>query len=105
MKGSWFAVTVGDLCEAFASVHAGNQVKDDACVQIMLWERELNRLQCSEAALFNNFDTPTMFNKAVEKAQSLGCHLFSDRASTRLVVTKAGEQPMSKFVQSLKKGI
>jgi hypothetical protein len=72
---------------------------------MMLWERELNRLQCTTAALFNNFDTPTMFDKAVEKAQSLGCELFSDRASTRLVVTEAGEQQMSKFIKSLKQKI
>lgn len=76
-----------------------------ACVQMMLWEKELNRLQCSAAALFNDFDTPTMFEKAVEKAKALGCHLFSDGASKRLVVDSDGEQAVRKHVKAMKQGL
>lgn len=76
-----------------------------ACVQMILWEKELNRLQCSAAALFTDFDTPAMFDSAVEKARSLGCHLFSDSAGKRLVVTEDGQQPVRKYIQAMKQGI
>lgn len=72
-----------------------------------LWEKELNRLQCSAAALFTDFDTPTMFDKVVEKAKSLEYHLFSDGTGKekRLVVHEDGEQPVRKYIQALKQGL
>lgn len=70
-----------------------------------LWEKELHRLQCSSAALFTDFETSGMFEKAVEKAKTLECHLFSDIAAKRLVVTEEGEQHVRKHIKAMKQGL
>lgn len=70
-----------------------------------LWERELNRLHCTAAILFNDFDTPSMFAKAVEKAKASAAHLFSDSASKKLVVSEVGEQAVRKHIKEMKQSL
>ena len=74
-------------------------------LQMTMWERDLNRMQYSAAVLFNDFDTPSMFVKAVEKAKTLDCHLFSDNTSKKLVVSEAGQQAVQKHIKAMKQSL
>lgn len=71
--------------------------------QIVLWERELNRLDCQPAALLTNFETEPMFEAAVKKAGELGGMLHCDASPQRLVVAASIADEMHSYIESLRK--
>lgn len=71
--------------------------------QIILWERELNRLSCTPAALFTGFDTDGIFDAAVKKAQELEGVLHCDPTSQRLVAAGTVADELQRHIEMLRK--
>lgn len=71
--------------------------------QIILWERELNRLSCTSATMFSSFDTEGIFNAAVKKAQEFGGMLYSDSTSQRLIAAGTVIDELQRYIEGLRK--
>lgn len=57
--------------------------------QLLLWERELQRLRVAPAVLYEAFDSAAMFEAAAERARELGALLLRTETPQRLVVAAA----------------
>lgn len=71
--------------------------------QIILWEKELNRLSCTPAALITGFDTEGIYDAAVKKAEELGGLLHCDPTTQRLVVAGTVADDLQRHIEMLRK--
>lgn len=82
--------------------HRSPVVPDAVTDQILLWQREMNRIHCSGATMYDAFETPALFKGTVEKAQELEAVLFLDVKLRRLVVRSSAHGALKAHIQTLR---
>jgi hypothetical protein len=70
--------------------------------QILLWERELNRLKCTSAVLYEAFESKAMFDGCVETAEALGAVLMKDTVKRRLVLKVHAHDAIKAKIQEIR---
>ena len=71
--------------------------------QILLWEKERDRLQANEGVLYNHFDTPQDFEKLKNYADSMGVLIWASSSSKTMVVAKDGHDDVRRYWRKSKK--
>jgi hypothetical protein len=70
--------------------------------QILLWERELNRLTCTSAVLYEAFESKAMYEGCVETGEALGAVLVKDSAKRRLVLRVHAHDAIKAKIQNIR---
>jgi Transcription factor Tfb2 (p52) C-terminal domain len=70
--------------------------------QLLLWERELQRLRCAVGTLYEAFDSTAAFERAAAHAAELGVLLLRTDRPQRLVVRADAHKAMSAYIQQLR---
>ena len=65
--------------------------------QIVLWEKERDRLSCNEGVLYNHFDTPQDFEILKNYAEMIGVLIWASSTSKTMVVTKDGHDDVRRY--------
>ena len=84
--------------------HRAPVVPEAVSDQIHLWQREMSRLDCTGAVLYEAFETPALFEGTVSKATELGAVLFVDPTATqrRLVARASAHSALKSHIQALR---
>ena len=65
--------------------------------QIILWEKERDRLNCNEGVLYNNFETGQDFDILKNYAETIRVLIWSSNTSKTMVVTKDGHDDVRRY--------
>lgn len=82
--------------------HRAPVVPEAVADQVLLWERELNRLQCTAAVMYEAFESAALFEGACACAEGKGAVLLRDDALRRLVVKVHAHDAVRAAIQELR---
>jgi Transcription factor Tfb2 (p52) C-terminal domain/Transcription factor Tfb2 len=84
------------------TAHRRSAIPEAVRDQLLLWERELQRLHCTKATLYEAFESAAMFESALARARELGGLLWSSKAPRRLVVRHEAHADMRAHMQAFR---
>lgn len=76
-------------------------IPDNVSEQLVLWERELLRVQSEPGVMFERFMLPEFHSRTLQKARELEALLYHD--DRMVLVKQSAAQPMKQFIRSLRK--
>ncbi|GAX80863.1 hypothetical protein CEUSTIGMA_g8298.t1 [Chlamydomonas eustigma] len=73
--------------------------------QIRLWEAETVRVCFTDSVLYDEFDTPQLYESSVSHASSLRVLLWQDDANRRFAARQSGHERIRDFIKSMKEAM